>query len=65
VGWGRLPPHRSQRAALRHWALASDASVEPLGGPWVQDAGGWELSFDQQPNSLKRYAEGRIRRALA
>ena len=29
------PPHRSQRAALPHWAPASDVDAEPLRGIWM------------------------------
>jgi len=33
------PPHRSQRAELPHWALASGGDAEALMGPGMNDAG--------------------------
>ena len=33
----RRPPHRSQRAQLAHWALASGPDVKALAGPGMQD----------------------------
>src|SRR5450755_3974494 len=35
------PPHRSQRARLTHWALASGPDVEAHAGPWMLDTDRW------------------------
>src|SRR5918992_1626917 len=35
------PPHRSQRARLTHWALASGFGVEAFAWPRMLDADGW------------------------
>ncbi len=40
------PPHRSQRAGLPHWALASGADVEAAVGPGMDDAGRREPAGD-------------------
>src|SRR5215831_3137878 len=46
------PPHRSQRAALPHWAPASGGGVEARFGIGVQDAGGWEPPLSEAVYAL-------------
>src|SRR5215472_8644201 len=46
------PPHRSQRAALPHWAPASGGGVEARFGIGVQDAGGREPPLRKAVHAL-------------
>ncbi len=48
----RCPPHRSQRAALPHWALTSGSTVEALFRPGMGDVGRGKPPSDQPTQPL-------------
>jgi hypothetical protein len=51
----RRPPHRSQRAALPHWAPTSGHDAKPHIGEWMSQARGRQPAIDQPLHSLPWY----------
>ena len=54
----RRPPHRSQRAALPHWAPTLGHDAEAHVGEWMSQARGWQRVIDQAFHSLPCQSAG-------
>src|SRR4051812_17451602 len=46
------PPHRSQRAALPHWAPTLGHDAKPHVGEWMSEARRWQPQGDQTLHSF-------------